>query len=182
MQTFSATTLQPLSFALLFSAMASSQGSLTLFPDLNESTIEMTNSDSPEPQPRAPPPPPVFNFSAMSVEQIMAAQSDIEANSYTLRSCVETVTAVSNLSRRLQNRTCEVHQLHAQLSLLQRMYKDARVETSALKKQNKELKRQATSVARFGVSSHNQFDGRRGIISFGSSAKAEAESSKVPKE
>ncbi|CAL5334188.1 unnamed protein product [Camellia sinensis] len=118
----------------------------------------------------------------MSVEQIMAAQSDIEANSYTLRSCVETVTAVSNLSRRLQNRTCEVHQLHAQLSLLQRMYKDARVEISALKKQNKELKRLTTSVTRFGVSSHNQFDSRRGIISFGNSAKAEAESSKASKE
>ncbi|CAL5349253.1 unnamed protein product [Camellia sinensis] len=182
MQTFSATNLQPLSFALLFFAMASSHGSLTLFPDLNESTIEMTDSDSPEPQPRAPPPSPVFNFPAMSVEQIMAAQSDIEANSYTLRSCVETVTAVSNLSRRLQNRLCEVHRLNAQLSLLQRMYKDARVEIGVLKKQNKELKRLTTSVTRFGVSSHNQFDGRRGIISFGSSAKAEAESSKASKE
>ncbi|KAF5933737.1 hypothetical protein HYC85_029908 [Camellia sinensis] len=162
--------------------MASSHDSLTLFPDLNESTIEMTDSDSPEPQPQAPPVSPVFSFSAMSIEQIMVAQSDIETNSYTLRSCVETVTVVSNLSRRLQNRTCKVHQLNAQLSLLQRMYKDARVKISALKKQNKELKRQATSVARFGVSSHNQFDGWRGIISFGSSAKAEAESSRASKE
>ena len=136
---FSATTLQPLSFALLSSAMASSHGSLTLFPNLNESTIKMTDSDSLEPQPRAPPPSLVFNFPAMLVEQIMVAQSDIEANSYTLRSCAETVTAVSNLSRRLQNRTCEVHQLNAQLSLLQRMYKDSRVDISALKKLNKEL-------------------------------------------
>lgn len=114
--------------------MASSHGSLTLFPDLNESTIEMTDSDSPKPQPRAPSPSHVFNFPVMSVEQIMAAQSDIEANLYTLRSCVETVIVVSNLSRWLQNRMCEVHQLNAQLSLLQRMYKDAQVEISALKK------------------------------------------------
>ncbi|KAI7980151.1 Plasma membrane ATPase 1, partial [Camellia lanceoleosa] len=117
--------------------------SLTLFPDLNESTIEMTNSDSLEPQPRAPPPSPVFNFPAMSVEQIMAAQSDIEANSYTLRSCVETVTAVSNLSRHLRV-TCEVYRLNAQLSLLQHMYKDSRGEVSGLKKQINELKRQVT--------------------------------------
>ncbi|CAL5371962.1 unnamed protein product [Camellia sinensis] len=157
--------------------MASSHGSLTLFPDLNESTIEMTDSDSPEPQPRAPPPSPVFNFPAMSVEQIMAAQSDIEANSYTLRSCVETVTAVSNLSRRLQNRTCEVHRLNAQLSLLQHMYKDSRGEVSGLKKQIKELKRQVTVTTRHGTT----FDSQRGIISFGSSAKAEAKSSRASK-
>ncbi|KAL7239964.1 hypothetical protein ACSBR2_005765 [Camellia fascicularis] len=79
--------------------MASSHGSLILFPDLNESMIEMTDSDSPEPQPQAHPPSSIFSFPAMSIEQIMAAQSYIEANSYTLRSCVETVTAVSNLSR-----------------------------------------------------------------------------------
>ncbi|KAL7167152.1 hypothetical protein ACSBR2_037764 [Camellia fascicularis] len=85
--------------------MASSRGSLTFFPDLNESTIEMTDSDSLEPQPHAPPPSSVFSFPAMSIEQIMAAQSDIEANSYMLRSCVETVTAISNLSRPLQNKT-----------------------------------------------------------------------------
>ncbi|KAF5934272.1 hypothetical protein HYC85_030443 [Camellia sinensis] len=38
-------------------------------------------------------------------EQIMAAQSNIEANRYTLKSCVETMTAVTNLSHWLQNRT-----------------------------------------------------------------------------
>ncbi|XP_028105404.1 protein CASP-like [Camellia sinensis] len=66
--------------------MASSRGSLTHFPDLNESTIEITSFDSCKPQPRIPPPFPVLSFPAMLVEQIMASQSDIEANSYTLRS------------------------------------------------------------------------------------------------
>ncbi|KAL7243028.1 hypothetical protein ACSBR1_015439 [Camellia fascicularis] len=81
----------------------------------------------------------------MSVKQIMATKSDIEANSYTLKSCVKTMAAVTNLFRRLQNRTFEVYQLSAQLSLLQRMYKDVRGEISSLKKENKKLKRKATS-------------------------------------
>ncbi|KAL7249907.1 hypothetical protein ACSBR1_011983 [Camellia fascicularis] len=76
---------------------------------------------------------------------------------------METVAAVSNLSHRLQNRTSEVHQLNAQLSLLQRIYKDARAEISALKAENKELKRQATSMVRFGVPSYSAFDGQRGV-------------------
>ncbi|KAL7226498.1 hypothetical protein ACSBR1_021577 [Camellia fascicularis] len=131
--------------------MGSSHGSLTLFPDLNESTIEMTDSDFSEPQPRAPSYSHVFSFPAMSVEQIMATQSDIEANLYTLRSCVETVTAISNLSCRLQNRTYDVHQLNTQLSLLQRMYKDARVEFSALKK--KEQRAEITGHLRGSIRS-----------------------------
>ncbi|KAL7258301.1 hypothetical protein ACSBR1_004429 [Camellia fascicularis] len=45
----------------------------------------------------------------MSVKQLMAAQSDNDANHYTL-----------NL---LQNKTNEIHRLNAQLSLLQHMYK-----------------------------------------------------------
>ncbi|KAL7263535.1 hypothetical protein ACSBR1_001653 [Camellia fascicularis] len=89
----------------------------------------------------------------------MAVQSYINANDFTLKSCVETVTAVSNLSRRLQNRTSEVHRLNAQLSLLQHKYKDTRENINNLKKQNKELKRQATSVAQFGVPSYFAFDG-----------------------
>ncbi|KAL7180121.1 hypothetical protein ACSBR1_043354 [Camellia fascicularis] len=88
----------------------------------------------------------------------MATQSDIEANSYTLKSCVETMIAVANLSWRLQNRTFEVYQLSAQLSLLKRMYKDTRGEISSLKK-DKELKPQATSKARFRVPSYFAFDG-----------------------
>ncbi|KAL7249908.1 hypothetical protein ACSBR1_011984 [Camellia fascicularis] len=124
--------------------------SLTLFPDLNDPISSHGQSIV------APTP---LNFPTLSVEQIMAAQSDIEANHYTVKSCMEIVTAVSNLSHRLQNRTSEVHRLNTQLSLLQRMYKDARAEISALKAKNKELKRQATSMARFGVSSYSAFDG-----------------------
>ena len=60
------------------------------------------------------------------------------------------MTAVTNLSHRLQSRTNEVQQLNAQLALLQRMYKDARAEISVLKAENKELKRKATVMFRFG--------------------------------
>ncbi|CAL5365747.1 unnamed protein product [Camellia sinensis] len=85
-----------------------------------------------------------------SVEQRMAVQSDVEANQYTLKACVESMTAVTNLSNRLQSRTNEVQHVNAQLALLQRMYKDARAEISVLKAENKELKRKATVMFRFG--------------------------------
>ncbi|GMP55555.1 hypothetical protein CsSME_00020339 [Camellia sinensis var. sinensis] len=81
----------------------------------------------------------------------MAVQSDVEANQYTLKACVESMTAVTNLSNRLQSRTNEVQHLNSQLALLQRMYKDARAEISVLKTENKELKRKATVMFRFGV-------------------------------
>ena len=73
---------------------------------------------------------------------------------------MEIVIVVSNSSHRLQGMTSEVHKLNAQLSLLQHMYKDARAEISALKNENKELERQATSMAQFGVPSQSTFDGR----------------------
>ncbi|KAF5955209.1 hypothetical protein HYC85_008065 [Camellia sinensis] len=85
-----------------------------------------------------------------SVEQKMAVQSDVEANQYTLKACVESMTAVTNLSNRLQSRANEVQQLNSQLALLQRMYKDARAEISVLRAENKELKRKATVMFRFG--------------------------------
>ncbi|KAF5933828.1 hypothetical protein HYC85_029999 [Camellia sinensis] len=128
---------------------SSSRGLLTLFPELNESTREITGAVASEPQPNTS----VFaplNFPMRSVEQKMAVQTDIEANQYTLKSCVETMTAVTNLSHRLQSRTNEVQQLNSQLALLQRMYKDARAEISVLKAENKELKRKATVMFRFG--------------------------------
>ncbi|KAF5934239.1 hypothetical protein HYC85_030410 [Camellia sinensis] len=88
---------------------SSSRGLLTLFPDLNESTREITGAVASEPQPNtsgfAP-----LNFPMRSVEQKMAVQTDIEANQYTLKSCVETMTAVTNLSHRLQSRTNEVYE------------------------------------------------------------------------
>ncbi|CAL5340283.1 unnamed protein product [Camellia sinensis] len=128
---------------------SSSRGLLTLFPELNESTREITGAMASEPQPNtsgfAP-----LNFPMRSVEQKMAVQTDIEANQYTRKSCVETMTAVTNLSHWLQSRTNEVQQLNAQLALLQRMYKDARAEMSVLKAENKELKRKATVMFRFG--------------------------------
>ncbi|GMP86469.1 hypothetical protein CsSME_00039234 [Camellia sinensis var. sinensis] len=103
---------------------SSSRPLLTLFPDLNESTREITGAVALEPQPSAPEFAPL-NFPMRSVEQRMAVQSDVEANQYTLKSCVETMTAVTNLSNRLQSRANEVQQLNSQLALLQRMYKDA---------------------------------------------------------
>ncbi|THG03990.1 hypothetical protein TEA_007123 [Camellia sinensis var. sinensis] len=128
---------------------SSSRGLLTLFPDLNESTREITGAVAREPQPNTSDFAPL-NFPMRSVEQKMAVQTDIEANQYTLKSCVETMTAVTNLSHRLQSRTNEVQQLNSQLALLQRMYKDARAEISVLKAENKELKRKATVMFRFG--------------------------------
>ncbi|KAL7250413.1 hypothetical protein ACSBR1_012425 [Camellia fascicularis] len=91
--------------------MASSRRPLTLFPNLNDSLIEIANINSSEPQQNASALAPVFSFPTMSVEQLMAVQCDIYANHYTLKSCVEIVNAVSNLSRRLQNRTNELHLL-----------------------------------------------------------------------
>ena len=132
-------------------ASSSSRGLLTLYPDLNESTRERTGAVALETQPSAPEFAPL-NFPMRSVEQKMAVQTDIEANQYTLKSCVETMTAVTNLSHRLQSRTNEVQQLNAQLALLQRMYKDARAEIRVLKAEIKELelKRKATVMFRFG--------------------------------
>ncbi|THG21020.1 hypothetical protein TEA_026634 [Camellia sinensis var. sinensis] len=64
---------------------SSSRGLLTLFPELNESTREITGAVASEPQPNtsgfAP-----LNFPMRSVEQKMAVQTDIEANQYTLKS------------------------------------------------------------------------------------------------
>ncbi|GMP52387.1 hypothetical protein CsSME_00018218 [Camellia sinensis var. sinensis] len=58
---------------------SSSRGLLTLFPDLNESTREITGAVACEPQPNtsgfAP-----LNFPMRSVEQKMTVQTDIEAN------------------------------------------------------------------------------------------------------
>ncbi|KAL7188221.1 hypothetical protein ACSBR1_038143 [Camellia fascicularis] len=99
------------------------------------------------------------NLPTLSVEQIVTAQSDIEANHFTLKSYMEIVVVVSKLAHQLQNRTSEVHQVNAQLSLLQHMYKDARTDICTLKAENKELKRQATSMARFRVLSYSAFDG-----------------------
>ncbi|THG15708.1 hypothetical protein TEA_018294 [Camellia sinensis var. sinensis] len=73
---------------------SSSRGLLTLFPDLNESTRERTGVVALEPQPSAPEFAPL-NFPMQSVEQRMAVQSDVEANQYTLKSCVESMTAVT---------------------------------------------------------------------------------------
>ncbi|KAL7161707.1 hypothetical protein ACSBR2_042225 [Camellia fascicularis] len=75
--------------------MASSRRPLTFFPDLNT--------------PPTPCPCPVLNYPTLSIKQTMAAHSNIDANHFTLKSCVEMVATVSNLSHWLQNRTSEVH-------------------------------------------------------------------------
>lgn len=109
----------------------------------------------------------------------MATKSDIEANHIKLRSCMETVAVVTKLSHRLQNRTSEVHQLNAQLSLLQHMYKDARAKICALKTENKELKRKTTVMARFRTPLYFAFDNQQGVNSLGGPVRTEAGPSRI---
>ncbi|KAL7180440.1 hypothetical protein ACSBR1_043609 [Camellia fascicularis] len=92
---------------------------------------------------------------------------------------METVVAVINLSHQLQNRTREVHRINAQLSLLHRMYKDARAEIWVLKAENKELKEKSTVMARFGAPSYFAFDDQRGGNSLDGPASTEAGPSRV---
>ncbi|CAL5428319.1 unnamed protein product [Camellia sinensis] len=143
--------------------MASSRPLITLFLDLND----LVSGAGP-----SAPAPTLSNLPIMSIEQIMAAQSDIETNHFRLTSCMETVTAVTKLAHRLQNRTSELHQVNAQLSLLQRMYKDVRVEIGALKTENKELKRKTTFMAQFGATSFLAFDSRWGVLALDESTGA----------
>ncbi|KAL7173950.1 hypothetical protein ACSBR2_033249 [Camellia fascicularis] len=91
--------------------MASSRHPLTLFSNLNDSPIENAEASTSDPRQSAPAPVPVpvpiLNFLVTSVEQTMAAQSNIDVNHYTLKPCIKTVTAVTNLFHRLQNKTSE---------------------------------------------------------------------------
>ncbi|KAL7163135.1 hypothetical protein ACSBR2_039268 [Camellia fascicularis] len=119
--------------------MASPCGTFSLFPDLNDSPIEVADTSSFEPRQSAPAP--TLSFPGLPVEQLMAVQSDIDANHYTQKSCVEAIITDSNLSYQLQSRTNEVHQLKAQLSLFHSMFQDARKEITQLKKRNTKLKR-----------------------------------------
>ena len=66
--------------------MASSRP-LTLFPDLND-PVSAAGLSAPAPT--------LPNLPMMSIEQIMAAQSDIEANHFTLTTCMETVTVTAS--------------------------------------------------------------------------------------
>ncbi|KAF5932433.1 hypothetical protein HYC85_028604 [Camellia sinensis] len=150
--------------------MASSSRPLTLFSDLND-PISSAGPSAPTP---TLPVIPLPNLPMMSIEQIMAAQSDIEANHFTLTSCMEMVMAVTKLAHRLQNRTSELHQVNAQLSLLQHMYKDARAEIGTLTAKNKELKQKTTSMARFRATSFLAFDSQRGVVTLNESMGAGA--------
>ncbi|CAL5394509.1 unnamed protein product [Camellia sinensis] len=120
-----------------------------------------------------------MNFPMQSVEQKMAVQTDVEANQYTLKACVESMTAVTNLSHRLQSRTNEVQQLNAQLALLQRMYKDARAEISVLRAENKELKRKATVMFRFGGPPYAAVEEYGGVNVLGGQGNTEATPSRA---
>lgn len=62
----------------------------------------------------------------VSLDQLLVAKSDINTNAHTLKTRVEIVTAVTNLSCQLQSKTNEVHQLRARLSYFQRMYQETR--------------------------------------------------------
>ncbi|CAL5394890.1 unnamed protein product [Camellia sinensis] len=159
-------------------ASSSSRGLLTLFPDLNESTRKRTGAVALETQPSAPEFAPL-NFPMRAVEQRIAGQSDVEANQYTLKSCVETMTAVTNFSNRLQSRTNEVQHLNGQLALLQRMYKDARTEISVLKAENKELKRKATVMFRFGGPPYAAVEEYGGVNVLGGQGSTEATPSRA---
>ena len=57
-----------------------------------------------------------------------------------------------------------MQQLNTQLALLQRMYKDARAEISVLKTENKELKRKATVMFRFGGPPYAAVEEQGGVI------------------
>ncbi|CAL5392871.1 unnamed protein product [Camellia sinensis] len=78
------------------------------------------------------------------------------------------------MSHRLQSRTNEVQQLNSQLALLQRMYKDARAEISVLKAENKELKRKATVMFRFGGPPYAAVEEYGGVNVLGSVENTEA--------
>ncbi|KAF5950517.1 hypothetical protein HYC85_012510 [Camellia sinensis] len=132
---------------------SSSRGLLTLFPELNESTREITGAVALEPQPSASGFAPL-NFPMRSVEQKMAVQTDIEANQYTSKSCVETMTAVTNLSHRLQK-------------------------ISVLKAENKELKRKATVMFRFGGPPYAAVEEYRGVNVLGGVENTEAAPSRA---
>ncbi|KAL7219637.1 hypothetical protein ACSBR2_012654 [Camellia fascicularis] len=60
----------------------------------------------------------------VSLDQLLVAKSDIDTNAHTLKTRVEIMTVLSNLSCQLQSRTNEVHQLRARLSYFQRMYQE----------------------------------------------------------
>ncbi|GMP68722.1 hypothetical protein CsSME_00028250 [Camellia sinensis var. sinensis] len=89
------------------------------------------------------------------------------------------MTAVTNLSYRLQSRTNEVQQLNSQLALLQRMYKDARAEISVLKTENKELKRKATVIFRFGGPPYAAVEEYGGVNVLGGQGNTEATSARA---
>ncbi|KAL7235673.1 hypothetical protein ACSBR1_019043 [Camellia fascicularis] len=133
--------------------MASSSRPLTLFSDLNDpsspgpSTPAPTLSNLPGHSATTPT---LLNFHMLSIEQIMAVQSDIEANHFTLKSFER-----------------------------QHKYKDARAEICSLKAENKELKRKTTVMARFGASSYLAFDSQQGVNSLGGPVRTEARSSRV---
>lgn len=54
------------------------------------------------------------------------------------------------------------------------MYKDAQAEISALKAENKELKRKTTSMTRFGATSFLAFDSQWGVVALDESTGAGA--------
>ncbi|THG10961.1 hypothetical protein TEA_003769 [Camellia sinensis var. sinensis] len=95
-----------------------------------------------------------------------------------LWACVESMTAVTNLSNRLQSRTNEVQHLNSQLALLQRMYKDARAEISVLRAENKELKRKATVMFRLGGPPYAAVE-EQGVNVLGGVGNPEATSSRA---
>ncbi|KAL7222220.1 hypothetical protein ACSBR1_024021 [Camellia fascicularis] len=79
---------------------------LTLSPYLNESlegVHDTASLDLPQSTHN-----PTLN-PIVSLDQLLAAKSNIVANAHTLKMWVEAMTGVSNLSRQLQSRTNEVH-------------------------------------------------------------------------
>ena len=72
-----------------------------------------------------------------------------------------------------------MQQLNAQLALLQRMYKDARAEISVLKAENKELKRKATVMFRFGGSPYAAVEEYGGVDVLGGAGNIEAAPSRA---
>ncbi|KAL7222080.1 hypothetical protein ACSBR1_023902 [Camellia fascicularis] len=72
---------------------------LSLFPNLNDTPMELPDIGSSEPPQSLPAL--VFNLAAMSFDQLLATMSNIDTNSHTMKSCAAAFTMVSNLSCRL---------------------------------------------------------------------------------
>ncbi|CAL5406949.1 unnamed protein product [Camellia sinensis] len=127
---------------------------LTFFPDPNEIPEEVRNTATSDPHRKSPAP--TFN-PVVPLDQLLTAQFDMDANSHTLYLCVDAMTLVSNVSRRLQSRTNEVQADHSTCHFSAYVSRCLK-ENSQLKKKNTELKRRTTITANYLAPWYSSFD------------------------